>query len=306
MIYTLTLNPALDYRMELSSFKHHQLNRADFTKYRAGGKGINVSEILSILGTKNVALGFVGGFTGNYFEQYIKTHYDINTDFITIEDLTRINVKLKHEGQTTEVNASGPKVTESEAARLFDQFARLTPEDIVVLAGSSVSGNQFTYEDIVKFLSERGIEFVMDIDSEDFMTLLEYKPLLVKPNVHEVEKLLKRPMNSEKEIIDAAQYFIKKGAKHVIISRGAMGSIYADKDHVYVADSIKGEVRNTVGAGDSMVGGFLSAYANQQAAHHCFKQSVACGSATAFEYGLAKRATIDSILKKVIINEVKA
>lgn len=304
MIYTCTLNPAIDYRMELDRFKEQTLNRATFNKFSAGGKGINVSIVLSHLGVDNLALGFMGGFTGNYLRDYLTTAYQLNVDFTPINDNTRINVKLHIDKKDTEVNAQSPKVSKVEVEALLKKIETLNKGDVLVLAGSSVKSDVDLYESIVKLCHQKEIDFVIDTEKERLLNSLIYKPLLVKPNLFELESLFDETLDTESKIIQAAKKLISKGAQNVIVSLGKEGSLLLNKDQILKAEPITGDVKNTVGAGDSMVAGFVGGMASKLSLKEAYKQAVACGSATAFSYDLGTKNEIETLKEKVKIIEV--
>ncbi len=305
MIYTLTANPALDYRMEMSDvFTHGKLNRAHFTKMRAGGKGINVSTVLKNLGVETTALGFIGGYTGEYFKQCVEEKNLIPTDFVTIEEFTRINVKLSDSMGESEINAPGPTIDENAMNALMDKIKTLKTDDVLVLAGSQGQGEAFTYERLAKFAHTAKIDFVVDIDHGALLSTLPYQPLLVKPNIHELRRIMNRPIETDQAIIDSAKWLIASGAQNVIVSMGEAGAMFINQSHVYKAAPLKGVFKNAVGAGDSMVAGFLKAYSDHESFKDTFKWAVACGSATAFSHGLASNETIHDLMEHVTIEEV--
>ena len=304
MIYTCTLNPAIDYRMELDHFKEETLNRTTFNKYSAGGKGINVSIVLKHLGIDNQALGFMGGFTGTYLKTYLQNNYHLDVNFTPIEDNTRINVKLNIAKRDTEINAQSPHVKESEVKQLLSKIKSLNEQDVLVLAGSSVKSDIDLYDAIIKQCHEQNIAFVIDTEKERLLNSLSYQPLLIKPNLFELESLFEKPLSTDDDIIQAGKKLLEMGAQNIIISLGKDGSLFMNKDKVLKADPIYGEVKNTVGAGDSMVAGFVGAYTSKQPIEEAYKQAVACGTATAFSYDLGNKAEIEQIKKQVKIIEV--
>ncbi|MGZ4161041.1 MAG: 1-phosphofructokinase [Neobacillus sp.] len=303
MIYTLTLNPSVDYIVQLESFELGDLNRTiSETKY-PGGKGINVSRVLSELGVTSIALGFNGGFTGKYIEDYLHNE-KIETDFIKVKDDTRINIKLKT-GQETEINAKGPNITEEDFQLLMEKISQLSKNDLLVLAGSIPSTlPETTYEELVKICKENGVEFVCDAEGDLLKKVLAYNPFLIKPNHHELGELFNTTISSCEEVIPYGKKLIEMGAKNVIVSLADKGAVLINANMSLIAEVPKGRVKNSVGAGDSVVAGFLAAYQKSNNVKEAFQQSVAAGSATAFSLGLCTKEKIEEIVSKVYIKEI--
>ncbi len=229
MIYTVTLNPSLDYIVELDQVSIGELNRTTNESKFPGGKGINVSQVLNNLDVNSTALGFVGGFTGKYIEEFLQS-LAINTDFIKVSDDTRINIKIKSEVET-EINAKGPKITKDNFIALKEQVKSLTNEDVLVLAGSIPSGMpKTTYEELGEICHQNGTSFVVDAEGELLWNVLPYKPFLIKPNQHELGELFKTVISSPKEAIPYAQELLKRGAQNVIVSLGANGAVFVNLD----------------------------------------------------------------------------
>lgn len=303
MIYTLTLNPSVDYIVKLESFLLGNLNRTLAEAKYPGGKGINVSRVLSGLGVTSIALGFNGGFTGKYIEDYLKNE-KIETDFIKVKDDSRINIKLKTE-QETEINATGPDITEVDFQLLKSKIAQLTKNDLLVLAGSIPSTlPETTYEELVKICKENGVKFVCDAEGDLLKKVLPYHPFLIKPNHHELGDLFQTTISSCEEVIPYGKKLIEMGAKNVIVSLADKGAVLINEYMSLIADVPKGEVKNSVGAGDSMVAGFLAEYLNSSNYKEAFQYSVAAGSATAFSLGLCTQEKIGEIFSQVHIKEI--
>ena len=319
MIYTITFNPSLDYVVSVEDFKTEKVNRTTSEYIFPGGKGINVSMILSELGVQNTALGFVGGFTGNELEKQLKEK-GVITDFVQVsEGNTRINVKLRStslksieddatlDGESehvqsdveTEINGAGPVVTENELEFLLDKLANLNEEDIVVISGSVSKGiSQSVYADIVKLCNERNIKVVVDAASSLLWNTLEYEPFLIKPNKDELEDIFYRDIFRNEEVVFYAKELQNRGAKNVLVSLGENGAVLvAENGEVYEMSAPQGEVLNSVGAGDSMVAGFLAEYLDTNDFEKALKLGICAGSATAFSYGLATKTEIDALLK---------
>ena len=298
MIYTLTLNPALDYIVYPRSLTPGKTNRSAGEKLYFGGKGINVSTVLAELGVKSVALGFVGGFTGEALDNAVKKR-GITTDFVRLKDgMTRINIKLKGDDET-EINAAGPTVLPDEMNALFVKLDRLHAGDTLVLAGSvpgSLSGN--LYAEILARLAGRGIRFVVDAAGKLLTNTLPYRPFLIKPNRDELEEIAGRPLASDSELAAAAETLRKAGAVNVLVSLGGDGAMLVDESgNVHRQTAPSGKAVNTVGAGDSMVAGFLAGLENGYNA--ALTLAVAAGNATAFSDDLATGDQIAALLKRM-------
>jgi 1-phosphofructokinase len=295
MIYTCTLNPAIDYRLELDTFKIGALNRANFNKYSGGGKGINVSILLKELGKNNIALGFIGGFTGTYLEAYLKKTYD----------LTRINVKLQITDENTEINAKAPKVTEDEFIDLFNKVNQLNHDDLFILGGSTIDPVYDAYKVLAESCYNHDVPFIIDTEKNNLLKTLPFKPLLIKPNRFELEQLTNQAIDDESSLLKAAKNLLEKGAQNIIVSLGKDGSYFINKEVIYKAKPIKGVALNPVGAGDSMVAGFVSEYVTSKDLLKSYKMSIAAGTATAFSYSIATKEKVMTLLDQVQIEEVK-
>jgi len=300
MIYTLTLNPSLDYIVELEEVKLGDLNRTKQESKFPGGKGINVSRLLKKMGVMSEALGFVGGFTGLYIKDYLKEE-QIKTNFVEVKEDTRINVKLKSK-EETEVNARGPQITDTDFSKLEKQISQLTHEDTLVLAGSIPSCMpSTTYEKLVAICKQNGTKFVVDAEGELLKNVLPYKPFLIKPNHHELGDLFNIRFTSAVEVIPYANKLVEMGAENVIVSLAEKGAVFVSKDTALLSNVPKGKVKSSVGAGDSMVAGFLAKYSETQSVEEAFRYSIAAGSATAFSIGLASKEKVESLLTEVNI-----
>jgi 1-phosphofructokinase len=286
MIYTVTLNPALDYVMQVPKMKTGETNRSKTEEIQFGGKGINVSVMLHRLGQPTVALGFIAGFTGDKLESLVQKT-GVKTDFIRLTaGETRINVKIKGETET-EINAGGPPIDANSFKTLCEKLQILQDGDTLVLAGSiptSLPAN--TYQTLIECIEHKNIRLVVDATGDALLSTLSYHPFLVKPNRAELEQLRGYALSTMDEIWEAAAYLQQKGAKNVLVSLGGDGAALLDetgKKHILPAP--KGRVKNSVGAGDSMVAGFLTGVKDGYAI--ALKWGVAAGSATAFCDGLA-------------------
>ncbi|MFW6298885.1 MAG: 1-phosphofructokinase [Bacillota bacterium] len=306
MIYTCTLNPAIDYRIDLDEYVKYGLNRAKKTSITPGGKGINVSVVLKRLKRPSITLGFEGGFTGRFVKDYLKEVYGLKPEFINVKDQTRINVKIAEESSTkeTEVNGPAPKVSDSDYERLIEKIKTLNKDDLLVLAGSDIDKRFNSYQTIASICSEKGVPFIVDSEKDNVTSILKYRPLLLKPNLHELEAIEEKPLDTPDAILAAGRKLVERGAEHVIISMGNEGAYMIGARKAYYAKALEGEVVNTVGAGDSMVAGFIDGYMDTHDLYQAFKKSVAAGSATAFNQGFADKKSIDALMSAVEIREV--
>ena len=313
MIYTLTFNPALDYTTQVENFKIGKINRTKTENILAGGKGLNVSIVLKRLEIENTAISFVAGFTGKELERKIK-EYDIKTDFIeTHKGYTRINVKISSleknsliQESETALNGNGPEITENDIERLLKKIQKINSNDMVILSGNIPKCiNENIYEIICKELNENNVKFVVDASQKLLMNCLKYKPFFIKPNKEELEETFNTKIETKEEIIIYAKKLQEKGAKNVLISLGGDGAILlTEKNEVYYSNTPKGQVVNTVGAGDSMVAGFIAGYLKKQNYKEALKLGIASGSATAFSAGLALKEEIDELLKQITIEKI--
>lgn len=303
MIYTVTLNPSIDYIVEVEDLQLDALNRMKRDLKLPGGKGINVSRILSRLGIENTALGFLGGFTGRFIEDVLKSE-SINTDFVGVQGDTRINIKLKHGGET-EINGLGPEIGSEEADELAQKLIALTEEDIVVLSGSVPPslGSSF-YERLIAVIQERGAKFVIDTTGEALLQALPHGPLLVKPNHHELAELFGVEISGREDLIRYGRKLLDMGAQNVLISMAGDGALLVTADQVYHANVPRGEVKNSVGAGDSMIAGFVGTLSKTGDPLAALRTGTASGSATAFSDDLAERTKIDSLIEQVQVQPV--
>lgn len=297
MIYTITFNPAIDYVVRADNISMGGVTRTSSEDIFFGGKGINVSQVLAQLGIKSKALGFVAGFTGEAIEKGLNAA-GIETGFVHIkEGFSRINVKIKSE-QETEINGQGPKIDGAALAELFSELDRLTAEDTLVLAGSVPSSlPSDIYEQILARLDGRGIRTVVDASGDLLTNVLKYRPFLIKPNHLELGQIFQTLITKKSEAALYAAKLREMGAGNVLVSMAGEGAVLVDENgEVHTCGVCKGTVRNSVGAGDSMVAGFLAG--SDKGYDHALKLGTACGGATAFSDGLAQRADIERLLKE--------
>lgn len=302
MIYTITLNPSIDYIVRLDTVEVGHVNRMDSDDKYAGGKGINVSRILKRLGIDNTATGFIGGFTGRFITEALEDE-GIATAFVPVAQDTRINVKIKAD-QETEINGPGPFISEKELVALKEQLTHLTSEDVVVFAGSAPSnlGNQ-VYKELLPLAKEAGAAIVCDFEGQTLFDSLAYQPLLVKPNNHELESIFNVTLETLDDIEQYARQILDKGAQNALISMAGDGALLVTKEATYFAKPIKGQVKNSVGAGDSMVAGFTGELVKSGDALEALKWGVACGTATTFSDDLASIDFIKETYEKVEVEK---
>ena len=300
MIYTITFNPALDYISQVENFEIGKINRTQTEKILPGGKGLNVSTVLKNLGIKSTALGFIAGFTGEELKRNIEQR-GIKTDFIKVKKgITRINVKISSKEETA-LNGNGPDIATEDINELLEKIEQINSKDTVILAGNIPKCiNNDIYEIICKKLECKKVRFVVDATKELLMNVLKYKPFLIKPNKEELEETFKEKIETKEDIIVHAKKLQEMGAQNVLISLGGEGAILVTKENKeYFLNAPKGKVLNTVGAGDSMVAGFIAGYEKSGEFEYAFKMGVATGSASAFSMNLATAEEVANLLKEI-------
>lgn len=302
MIYSVTLNPSIDFIVRVKDFQLGETNRAYEDNFFAGGKGIMVSKLLKNVKTDCVNLGFLGGFTGTFIEQNLKK-LNILSDFVTVNENTRVNVKLKTETET-EINCQGPKISDSEKEEFLDKIRKIKSDDFVILSGSVPSnlGNDF-YITIIEILNKNGVKFTLDSSGETFSKSLKYKPFLIKPNKDELKEYARIEFKNNQEIVNYVRENLVDKAEHVIISLGGEGALYIDKNFSLFAYPlrVKENVVNTVGAGDSVVAGFVNYMLKHNDVERAFRFAVACGTATSFSEDIGELNFIEEIYNKLVI-----
>lgn len=301
MIYTLTLNPSIDYLMYIDEIIVGKTNRASREQMLPGGKGINVSRILNQFEVSNIALGFVGGNSGEFIKQWLQKE-GTTTQFIEIEGNTRINVKTKGH-QETEINGAGPVISEDATNQLRQQIQAMTSDDLIVLSGSKAQGlpDDF-YISLITLLKERNIPYIFDTASQELLEALPMAPLLVKPNQDELGELFGTEIQNIDDVVTYGKKLHEMGAQNVIVSLGGDGALFIDGERIIKADAPKGNVISTVGSGDSMIGGFIAGLEQGLPASQAFVLAVQSGSATAFKEDLAEKADIDALNGAVKLN----
>lgn len=305
MIYTITFNPAVDLVIQVPNCQLGALNRSKGEEYVAGGKGINMSIVLKRLGVDNIATGFLGGFSGKYIEEFLEKE-GINPQFISVEGTTRINVKVKGKVET-EINAAGPNVGVEKFQQLVNYFQDVLKEgDIVFLAGNAAPGlDETSYVEIAKLCHARRVKLVLDTTKNSLLACLPYQPFMIKPNQHELEELFGVKIETQEEMLNYGFQLREKGARNVLISCGGEGAfLVRETGQVLISNTPKGTLVNSVGAGDSMLAGFMAKFIETNDYRMSLKQGAASGSATAFSVGIATRELIEELIPYIIIEEI--
>ena len=299
MIYTVTLNPALDYVIQVPDFALGQINRTRKEQILCGGKGINVSAMLAQLGVDSVALGFTAGFTGQAIEAMV-SDMGICGDFIRVEGMSRINIKMKS-GEETEINGMGPGISEKDQEHLFEKLQQLQKGDVLVLSGSvPASVDPDIYRRMMERVKGRGVRTVVDAQKDLLGQVLPLNPFFVKPNHHELGEFFGKNLSSLEEIRDGARRLQAMGAANVLVSMADQGALLAAEDgRIYMQKAAKGQLVNSVGAGDSMVAGFLAGCLKTGDFAYSLKLGTACGGATAFSQGIGTREKVRAVLEQL-------
>lgn len=301
MIYTVTLNPALDYDIYADKIILSELNDVSDVKFRAGGKGINVSIMLNNLGVRSIALGFLAGFTGEYILKDLNKQNILN-DFIPIQGTTRINVKLKTNSSETEIAGISPEIKEDSYNELIEKISKLNKHDILVLSGSIPKClNQDVYEKI----SEKTCAKVVLDTRGDILLKNIHNNLLIKPNIKELEQAFNKKIDDVDKVYEVCKVFFEKGVENVLVSMGDRGAMLIKKGKLIRANVPKGNMVNTIGAGDSTVAGFLSGYERNLSDIEILKLTVACGSATAYSLGIGSSDLVNKLMENIECEEIR-
>lgn len=300
MIYTVTFNPSLDYIVGIDNFMPGMTNRTSYEQMLAGGKGINVSYVLRHLGVESTALGFLAGFVGEELKRRLDAD-GIRTDFQMLSaGESRINIKFR-DSDGTEINGRGPDIAEEEVIKLREKIRLLKAGDILVLAGSIPhSVPETIYMDIMADLQGKGVDVVVDATKDLLMNVLAYRPFLIKPNNHELGEIFGKELTTGEAVLPYALKLREKGARNVLVSMAGEGAVLVDENgYEYVREAPRGMVVNSVGAGDSMVAGFLAGYLETKNYEYAFRKGLAAGSASAFSEQLATKEEVDVLLKRM-------
>ena len=299
MIVTLTFSPAIDYVVDLKHLEKGAINRSQGEHCMPGGKGINVSIVLANLGKKSIATGFLGGFTGDYIKGELQKR-GIESGFVEVDGNTRINVKLRGEEETA-INGQGPHITDEQIEELMVFLEKLGKEDLLVISGTVPSSlPSDIYEKILARIEDHHVQLIVDATGDILLNTLKYQPILVKPNQEELEEMFHTVIHNEEELIENAKKLLTLGAGNVIVSLGGDGALLVGKGlEPLHLPAPKGKVVNTVGAGDSLVAGFIDEYVSSGNIAKAFRRGIATGSASAFSEGLATREEVEALLNKM-------
>ncbi len=298
MIYTVTFSPAIDYVVDLKNLEIGAINRSQGEHALPGGKGINVSIVLANFGTENIATGFLGGFTGRYIEDELN-RLGIKSDFVQVDGLTRINVKLRGKEETA-INGQGPHITDEQIEELIKKLEKLGKDDLLVISGTipkTLPSN--IYETILERIKDNGVRVIIDSNKDILLNTLKYHPLLVKPNQEELEEMFNVSIKNRAELVQNARKLLDLGAQNVIVSLGGDGALLVNKEHEIKSGCPKGKVVNTVGAGDSLVAGFIDEYMKSGNIVMAFYKGIATGSASACSEGLATKEEVTALINKL-------
>ena len=300
MIYTVTFNPSLDYIVSVNNFTCGIVNRTTDERIFPGGKGINVSMVLKNLGFENTSLGFLAGFTGDRIRELLEEK-GVRADFIKVDKgISRINVKLRSD-QETEINGLGPAIADADIRKLYEKLDELEDGDILVLAGSIpdvMPGSM--YMDIMKHLEKKDLKIVVDATKDLLVNVLQYHPFLIKPNNHELGEIFGVKIEDKADVILYAKEMQKKGARNVLVSMAGDGAVLVAEDgSIFQSEAPEGKVVNSVGAGDSMVAGFIAGYLENHNYEKAFQMGVCTGSASAFSEELATKAEVITLLDRL-------
>jgi len=299
MIYTLTFSPSLDYYLDVANFKPGEINRAVKERYLAGGKGINVSLLLKELQRDSVALGFISGFTGDEVERILLKN-GVKTDFVRTSGNSRINVKINSSTETA-INANGPEISNQDISLMLGKLNQLRSGDILAIGGNIPSTlPKDIYVKVMKVVESKKIKIIVDAAGDLLLETLPYHPFLVKPNQEELEELEGQKLNTSGAVLAGAKHLIALGAQNVIISQGEKGAIMIDAEgHIYYKKAIQGKLKSSVGAGDSLIGGFIAGYLTYANYEDALDLGMAAGSATAFSNHISSREKILEIYNQI-------
>lgn len=302
MIYTVTLNPAVDYFVELDDLKPGHVNRSRKEHKAPGGKGINVSRVLKRLGHNSQTLGFIGGFTGDYIINTLQEE-NIETSFVEVNGDTRINIKMKATDDETELNGTSPEVTEQNVAELVSQLDQLKDGDTLVLAGS-VPGTLPTsiYTEWIQQVKENGVNVFLDTSGEPFADAVEAGPTFIKPNHHELSELVGADIQTPEQAVPYVRELVAKGIDYVFVTFAGDGAVLGTKDQILFANTPKGTVVNSVGAGDSTLAGFIAASMDELPLEDAFRFAVSSGSSTAFSKGFCELSHVKELMNQVKVS----
>lgn len=304
MIYTCTVSPSIDCTNYLPEFRTGGLNRSEKVHYYPGGKGINVSRVLKRLGVDSIAYGFAGGFTGQFIQDFLAAE-DVRTDFIDTGQVSRINIKIKA-AEETELNGPGPELNTSHLQELKEKVENIKPGDWFVLSGSIPDSLPISYfKSLGDILLRQDVRFVLDTSGKALTELINSRPFLIKPNMEELGELFQTTIKDKEHAAECAFQLTAKGVANVIVSMGADGALLVDREAAYFAEAPTGKMVNTVGAGDSLVSGFIGALSKGSSKTEAFRYGIASGSATAFSDDLCRKEDTEKLLDQIIVQPFK-
>ncbi|MBN2268873.1 MAG: 1-phosphofructokinase family hexose kinase [Acholeplasmataceae bacterium] len=303
MIYTITLNPAIDYEIDLNEINLGLSNNIDQQRFIPGGKGINVSRGLSYLGINSKAIGFLGGFTGDFMRDKLKMDNFIS-EFVAIQDITRINLKIHEEHQHTEISGKSPRISSAEIEEFMKTLDNLKDDDILIISGSQPRVPMNIYQAILERYAHLNLQIILDVPGSAYRELLSYRPMLIKPNMDELKDFSQKKIISEDDIIQACKTMIEKGSRGVILSMGENGAFYVDHGCIYYAKPIKGNPRRLFGAGDHLIAGFVFGHLKGLNTKDKLRYGIACASLQIFEQNGYNQTKVEELMKLVEIEEI--
>jgi len=306
MIYTCTLNPAIDLFVEFEDFQPFVVNRSINEDYQANGKAINISFILKKMGIDNTAMGFLGGFTGRYIREVLQEK-GIATNFVNVPGITRINTFVRAKEKEYKIVNRGPKIGHAEETLMLEKISEIKAGDMLFVSGSLPRGiRDDILVEIARISKQNGFYLVLDVSSSKLLDCLPYEPYLIKPNDEELAALFKKPVPlSEAEIVHEAEKLLKDGAQNVLVSMGARGAIFLNKETAVMCTAPVGKVLNTACAGDSMLAAFAGSLLQGKTIHEALPFATAVGSSTAFSSGLSDLSDIPVLMKQIQIKELE-
>jgi len=303
MIYTLTLNPAIDYEIELNTLKLGTINTTEEQHFISGGKGINVSRGLSYFGIDSIAVGFLGGFTGNFMRESLSND-KFESRFVTITDMTRINIKIHEINEHTDVTGKSPRISSYEIDQLLNFLDELKDGDVLILSGSQPRINFNLYKQILERYKYLNIDIVLDVPGDLYDELLSYQPILIKPNLAELSQFMKQEVHDVDDIMKASKMMIEKGSQSVFVSCGEKGGYFIDKNHIYHAKPVKGSPKRLFGAGDHFVAGYIYGHVSGLKIIDKLKYGIACASLQIFEQNGYNQTKVEDMFKFIEIEEL--
>lgn len=303
MIYTLTLNPSVDLIISLERFIEGRVNLSDNEYKLPGGKGINVSQVMKNLGHDSMALGFIGGFTGKFIEGELKKK-QVESDFVEVAGDTRINIKMKDSAAESEINGNSPEISKEKLEELLEKLKEFKKDDILVMCGSVPKTlPESIYREILESI-ETKVKVVVDSKGEALAEAVKGKPFMIKPNNHELEDMFGVKIEGQEDIIKYGKKLVEMGAENVIVSMAGDGALLINKEEIYFGSVPKGTLVNSVGAGDSLVGGFTAGVIEGLTLTESFKKGIASGSASAFSENLCTLEEVEKLLEEIEIRKI--